>query len=273
MKNQNEGMVNVGPGNLGTAKIQRGGYLCALELHFTGTALDLSTHVEWVSVQLNQKEIVPKLTGAELERMNSEKGLFVDETALIIPFIDKDAINAGSMFVGGIDTAAGVSEFILQVKFAATAPGDIKVKILRDEVAPFRDPATGALIGLREFKAWSRSVVAAPAADLYTLEPETGREERLLRLFAIGANIEYVGLRKNGLPVHDDVPTALNGRALKDYGITQAAGGYLLDLVARGDLGEAVSYADARSISIRVKTTGAGNVPVIAEKLTRIDVL
>lgn len=273
---RNEALTPQAPGEIAACKIGLGNYLLRLLLEVTGTAVDISTHVEWVLLQLNEKDITPKLTGAELEAMNAEMGMTTDNAMLALNFIDPFALNAGSMYVGGIDTAAGVSSLVLQVKFAATAPADMRITVRRDEVPPFRN-ADGSLRGLQEFKAWSRAVVVSPAADLYTLTPQVGpsRDEKVLRLFCFepSANLDYIGVRKNGLQVHDDVPVASNDRDLKDYGLVPQTNLRLVDFVKRGDNGESVDKRSATSLEYRFKTTGTGNITVIEEKITRIDVI
>ncbi len=270
MLKQNEAFVNVTPGGWASSKVDRGNYILALLLKFGGTAFDIDTHVEFVEVMLNEKPIVPQLTGTELKQIMQARGLYSDETEIAIDFIDRDAINAGSLYIGGIDTAKGVTSLIVRVKLAAGAPADTTIKLIRDEVPPLRD-AAGALAGLREFKAFSRSLVPAPAADLYTLQPDTGKREKVLRLFCLGATIEYIGVRRDGLTFHDDILLADNDRDLRDYGLTPVAGVYMVNFVKRGDHGEALDKSSAGTLSYRVKTTGAGNVPVIEEKLTFIE--
>lgn len=252
--------------------INRGNKTLALQLQGAGTAFDFATMVNRIQIKLNKKTVID-LTMAELRAINAELGITDSATIQNIDFQEIAALNVGTLYTGGYDTAAGVTSFQIILTMVG-APADASVELYRDDVPPELS-AAGQPVGIGMIMAFVKTTIPIGSASTHSHEPNKGREypDRVKRLFVLGSNVTAVGVKKNGLYVHEDIPAAINSNDAAKWGRVPQADQYCVDMVKRGDGTEAIFKGSASSLLYRVQTNAAGDVTLIEQLITTLDLL
>lgn len=274
MLTKNNPFLQVPQNGSAVVPVGRGNKIVKLLLHMQGTAVNVATMIERVQVRVNQKAILD-LSAAEILAIAKEKGVTVSAGFLPILFCEPYALQYGALYLGAVDTGAGVSSMDLDVTMKA-APADVSLDLYRDEVPPDYDDK-GNPVGIGFIKAFIKSRLPINASGKYGFNHAVGEsyQERVQRIHVSGpsGNVTAVGVKKNGLPIFEDIPLAVAMEDLAQWGEDMQASLFTVDLIKRGDGTEALYKGSARTLLTEITTDATGAVDIIEEKITTLAAL
>lgn len=217
----------------------------ALIFELGGTALTKAMMTA-INVRMNGKDIVPVITGTNLQLLNSYDGLPSDAAYLWYFFGDPTAQTIKGQHLGDLDLSIYSKPLEIRVTIAgATAPTlqmYAQVSVPKIQMGVGYDELEAAQI-----KALVRTIIqpaAAVSRATYGIGWGSVNGGRIRRVNFFHTNLTAVEYKKNSLTKHDNVPTALNTTIQKQYARVPQAGLYVLDRVYDGNQGEAETTVD-----------------------------
>lgn len=189
-----------------------------------------------IKVKLNQKTVM-EVTGTQLDAINKYLGIADDAGFLTIPFDDITAALPGQVGedIGALDTSLGINSFRIEVDIgAATAP---ELDAWFEAVPPL--PRSGDLSQTTPaLRSLITSTLTPNTAAEHTLRADIGQNAGALlaRMFIFHTNLTAFELKKNNVPIFEEVTIAVNEFVQKEHGRVPQAGLYVFDPVASGDM-------------------------------------
>lgn len=211
-----------------------------------------------IKIRLNGKVIIQN-TGSRLDLVNAYRKRGVSATFLLIDFTDPDAKSMTEQFIGNINTAQGVSSLTMEVTIAgATAP-------TLDSWAELGPPAPLGIVTKQII--FSTSFGGAGKFPMKLIDV-ANRGAIIKRIhFAHGGLIKSLEVKKNGIVIHDDVPTVVNSFYQLDYNKAAQTNLYTFDPCLDNNYSNAIKTQDMVSLEFNVTTTGADTVTAVVEAL------
>lgn len=211
-----------------------------------------------IKVRLNGK-VIYQNTGSRLDLINTYRKRGVSATFLAVDFVEPDAKDMGEQYIGNINTAQGVSSLTMEVTIAgATAP-------TLDSWSELAPPAPLGVITKQLI--FSTSFGGAGKFP-FKLIDVANRGAIIKRVhFAHGGNVTALEVKKNGIVIHDNVPTAVNTFYQLDYNKTAQANLYTYDPCLDNNYTNAVKTADMVSMEFNLTTSAADTVVAVIEVL------
>lgn len=253
----NSPFTNVQPNGMATLSLPIGMSFNKLILVLGGTTFTKSM-ITLINVKLNGK-IIYQETGSRLDSINQYRGLAANANYLTLDFTEPRAKTMIEQYVGNINTATKVSSLTVEVTIAgATAP-------TLDSYSEVGPPA--ALGVIAKHIPFTQSFAAAGKFPMKLIDI-TNRGGIIKRVhMAHGGNLTQLEVKKNGIVIWDNVPTATTTFYQGDFGKTAQTNIYSYDPCADNNYANAVKTADATSLEFNPTFSAADTVTAIVEVL------
>ncbi len=232
-----------------------------ITLSLGGTAFTKAM-ISKIRCKLNTKTFYD-ISGKDLDTINKYKGIFDDASHLTIDFTEMLAKRQGGELIGGIGTAEGVNDFSVEVDIVgATAPTLSSYSMLG---APM--PLSGILAMVSHpatFNVGGKFPVVIPYGQAH------GHLIKRMHFFHTG-NMTSLEVKKNGLVIFDDVPTATNQFMQKEYGLVPQLNHYCFDPIVQHNMTDALVTQDARTMNFDVSISAADTLNIYGEYIANIE--
>jgi len=211
-----------------------------------------------IKVKLNGKVIVQN-TGARLDLMNQYRGINAAAGFLTIDFTEPRAKIMAEQYLGNLNTAQGVSSLTMEVTIAgATNP-------TLDSYAELGPPAPLGIVAKQILFTSSNGGAGKFPVKLIDLANRGAIIKRAH--FAHGGQMTLLEVKKNGIVIHDNIPTAVNSFYQAEYQKTAQANLYSFDPCCDNNYANAVKTADMVSLEFNPTYGGADTTTVVLETL------
>ena len=224
-----------------------------------------------LQIRIDGKDIVPMITGANLQKLNSYDGLPNDATQLWFFFGDPTSQTIRGQHLGDLDLSIYRKPLELRLDIVgATAP-------TLEAWAVTNVPKLAMGIGYdaleaAQMRALVRTVLQPAGAvtrKSYGLNWGSSNGGRIRRVNYFHAALTAVEFKKNSITKHDDIPIALNNSVSAQYARTPQTGLYCLDRIYDGNQGEAETTVDADGRAwnqqYAISTSGADTIDVYVD--------
>lgn len=211
-----------------------------------------------IKVRLNGKVIFQN-TGSRLDLQNTYRGQAVSANFLVIDFTEPRAKDMAEQFIGNLNTAQGVSSLTLEVTIAGATSPTLESWAEVGPPAPLgviakQIPFTASFGGSGKFP--------------FKLIDVANRGAIVKRVhFAHGGNVTALEVKKNGIVIHDNVPTAVNTFNHAEYGKTAQTNLYTYDPCNDNNYTNAIKTQDMVSLEFNLTTSAADTVTAVLEVL------
>lgn len=248
---------NVSANGLATLSLPIGMSFNKVMLVLGGTTFTKSM-ITLINVKVNGK-IILQTTGSRLDLQNQYRGLTANAGFLTLDFTEPRAKTMVEQYLGNINTASGVSSLTVEVTIAgATAP-------TLDSYSELGPPAA---LGVMAKQIPFTQAFASSGKMPMKLIDITNRGGIIKRVhFAHGGNLTAVEVKKNGIVIWDNVPTAVAGFWQGEYVKTQQTNLYSYDPCADNNYANAVKTADATALEFNPTFSAADTVTATVEVL------
>lgn len=211
-----------------------------------------------VKVRLNGKVIYQNI-GSRLDLINTYRKRGVSASFLVLDFVEPNAKDMSEQYIGNINTAQGVSSLTVEVTIAgATAP-------TLDSWAEVGPPAP---LGVIAKQLQFTTSFGGSGKFPFKLIDVANRGAIIKRAhFAHGGNVTALEVKKNGIVIHDNVPTAVNSFYQTDYGKTAQTNLYTYDPCVDDNYTNAIRTQDMVSLEFNLTTSAADTVTAVLEVL------
>jgi hypothetical protein len=211
-----------------------------------------------IKVRLNGKVIFQQ-TGARLDLINTYRKRAVNANYLVVDFTEPDAKDMAEEYIGNINTAQGVSSLTMEVTIAgATSP-------TLDSFSEFGPPAPLGVIAKQILFTTS---MGGSGKFPFKLIDIANRGAMIKRIhFAHTGQVQALEVKKNGVVIHDNVPTATNSFYQLDYNKVAQTNVYCYDPCLDNNYSNLLKTADMVSLEFNLTTGGADTVVATVEAL------
>lgn len=211
-----------------------------------------------VKVRLNGK-VIYQNTGARLDLINTYRKRGSNAAFLVLDFVEPNAKLMTEQYLGNLNTAQGVSSLTLEVTIAgATAP----------TLESWSEVGPPAPLGVIAKQLTFTTSFGGSGKFPFKLIDVANRGAIIKRIhFAHGGNVSALEVKKNGIVIHDNVPTAVNSFYQLDYGKTAQTNLYTYDPCLDDNYTNAVKTSDMVSLEFNLTTTAADTVTAVMEVL------
>lgn len=212
-----------------------------------------------INVRLNGKVIFQQ-TGSRLDLINTYRRRGVSANFLVLDFTEPNAKLMAEQYIGNINTAQGVSSLTLEVTIAgATAP-------TLDSWSEFGPPQP---LGVLSKQIQFTTSMAGAGKFPFKLIDVANRGAIIKRVhFAHTGNVTAVEVKKNGIVIHDNVPTAVNTFYQLDTGLKVAQTNlYTYDPCVDDNYSNAIKTQDMISLEFNLTVSAADTVVATIEAL------
>lgn len=211
-----------------------------------------------IKVKLNGK-VIYQNTGSRLDLINTYRKRGVSASYLCIDFTEPDAKDMGEQYIGNLNTAQGVSSLTMEVTIAgATTPA-------LDSYAEFGPPAPLGVIAKQILFTTS---FGGAGKFPFKLIDVANRGAIIKRVhFAHTGAVTALEVKKNGIVMHDNIPSAVNTFYQLDYNKVAQANLYTYDPCLDNNYSNAVKTQDMVSLEFNLTTSGADTVTAVLEVL------
>ncbi len=212
-----------------------------------------------INVRLNGKVIFQQ-TGSRLDAINTYRKRGVSASFLVVDFTEPNAKLMAEQYIGNINTGQGVSSLTVEVTIAgATAP-------TLDSWTEYGPPGP---LGVLAKQIQFTTSMAGAGKFPFKLIDVANRGAIVKRVhFAHTGQVTALEVKKNGIVIHDNVPTAVNTFYQLDTGGKVAQTNlYTYDPCLDDNYSNAIKTADMASLEFNVTVSGADTVVATIEAL------
>lgn len=211
-----------------------------------------------IKVKLNGKVIFQN-TGSRLDLINTYRKRAVSANFLVIDFTEPDAKDMAEEFISAINTASGVSSLTMEVTISgATTP-------TLDSYAEVGPPAPLGIIGKQILFTTS---FTGSGKFPFKLIDVANRGAIVKRVhFAHGGNVTALEVKKNGVVIHDNIPTVVNTFNQLDYNKVAQTNLYTYDPCMDNNYSNAIKTQDMTSLEFNLTTSATDTVTAVLEVL------
>lgn len=209
-----------------------------------------------IKAKLNGK-VVYQNTGSRLDLINTYRKRAVSAAYLVLDFTEPDAKDMAEEFIGNLNTAQGVSSLTLEVTISgATAP-------TLDSYSELGPPA--ALAAIAKQLLFTTSFGGAGKFPMKLIDI-ANRGAIIKRVhFAHLGNVTALEVKKNGVVIFDNIPTAVNTFYQADYSKVAQANLYTYDPCLDNNYSNAIRTQDATSLEFNLTVSAADTVTAVLE--------
>jgi hypothetical protein len=198
-------------------------------------------HISAFNIRINGKDLLPAITGAQLQAQNDYNGLDNDAAYMWFFFGDPTAQTIKGQHLGDLDLSIYRKPLEIRVDIGAATTPTLEV------VAMVSVPKLAMGIGYSELEAaqigaMTRTIIQPAAAvnrKTYGLSLGSLPGARIRSVNYHHTNLTAVELRKQGLTKFDNLTIAENSAFVKNYSRVPQSGLFVLDNVFDGNQGEA----------------------------------
>ncbi|EEF22300.1 conserved hypothetical protein, partial [Ricinus communis] len=209
-----------------------------------------------INVKVNGK-IVIQAAGSRLDLMNQYRGLTASAGFLTIDLTEPRAKTMIEQYLGNINTAKGVSSLTIEVDIAgATAP-------TLDSYTEYGPPAPLGVIAKQIIFSTPFGGSGKFPMKLIDITNRGGLIKRIH--FAHGGNLTAVEVKKNGIVIWDNVPTAVNAFWQGEYQKTAQTNLYTYDPCADNNYANQIKTSDATALDFNLTLGAADTVTAVVE--------
>lgn len=211
-----------------------------------------------IKVKLNGKVIFQN-TGSRLDLINQYRGIAASASFLTIDFTEPRAKDMKEQYIGNINTAEGVSSLTIEVTIAgATTP-------TLDSYSEYGPPAK---LGVLAKQILFTNSYAGSGKFAFKVIDVANRGAIVKRVhFAHGGNLTALEVKKNGVVIHDSIPTAVNTFYQSEYQKTAQANLYTYDPCLDNNYTNSIKTADMVSLEFNPTFSAADTVTAALEVL------
>ena len=211
-----------------------------------------------IKVRLNGK-VVFQNTGSRLDLINTYRKRGVSASFLVIDFTEPDAKDMAEEYLGNINTATGVSSLTVEVTIAgATTP-------TLDSYSELGAPSPLGVIAKQLL--FTNSFGGAGKFGFKIIDV-ANRGAILKRLhFNHTGQVTALEVKKNGIVIFDNIPTAVNTFYQLDYNKVAQTNLYTYDPCLDNNYSNAIRTQDMVSLEFNLTTGGADTVTACVEAL------
>lgn len=249
--------TNVVASGVATASLPVGMSYNRILLRLGGTTFTKAM-ITNIKVRLNGKVIFEN-TGARLDAINTFRGQAVSANFLVVDFTEPKAKMMAEQYIGNLNTAQGVSSLTLEVTISgATAP----------TLESFSEVGPPAALGVVAKQLLFTMSVGGSGKFPFKLIDVANRGAIIKRVhFAHGGNLTELEVKKNGVVIHDNVPTVVNTFHLAEYGKVAQTNLYSYDPCLDNNYTNAIKTQDMVSLEFNVTSSAADTVTACLEVL------
>jgi hypothetical protein len=211
-----------------------------------------------IKVRVNGKVIFQQ-TGSRLDLINTYRGLASSAGFLVIDFTEPKAKVMAEQYVGNVNTQKGVTSVTIEVTIAgATAP----------TLDSYSELAPPAPLGVLAKQILFTTSFGGSGKFPFKLIDVANRGAVVKRMhFAHGGNVTALEVKKNGIVIWDNIPTAVNTFYQADYAKTAQSNLYTYDPCLDNNYANAITTADMVSLENNITVSAADTVTATLEVL------
>jgi len=211
-----------------------------------------------IKVKLNGKVILQN-TGSRLDSLNLYRSRASNASFLVMDFVEPLAKDMAEQYVGNINTAQGVTSLTIEVTIAgATSP----------TLESWSEVGPPAALGVIAKQITFTTSFGGAGKFPFKLIDLANRGAVIKRVhFAHSGNVSSLEVKKNGIVIHDNVPTAVNSYYQNDYKKVPQTNLYTYDPCLDDNYANAIKTQDMTSMEFNLTTTGADTVTAVMEVL------
>lgn len=209
-----------------------------------------------IKVRVNGKVIFQN-TGSRLDSVNAYRGLASAATFLTVDFTEPRYKRMEDQYLGNINTAQGVSSVTMDVAISgATTPS----------LTPYYELNGPAPLGVIAKQIIFTMSVSASGKQPFKLIDAANAGALIKRVhFAHGGNMTQLEVKKNGIVIFDNIPTAVLTQHALDYGRTIQANLYSYDPCVDQNGANMIVTKDARSMEFNPTYSAADTNNAVVE--------
>jgi hypothetical protein len=202
------------------------------------------------------------VSGAQQVDINDYLLISDDATILTIDFTDLQARTLGGHYQGAIGTAKGVSSLRFDFDLLG-APADLTIEGFVEVTEPQELDRILSRMGQQyNFPA------AGKNPFMYPFQP--GARHLIKRDYFFGGVLASLEVKKNGIPIHEDIPVSVVENSQSNNWRAPQAGMFVHDPVLNNDLSRVINLSTAQTLIYAPNITVPGAVQVVSEKLVYI---
>lgn len=211
-----------------------------------------------IKVKLNGK-VIYQNTGSRLDLINTYRGLTANAAYLTIDFTEPRAKDMAEQFIGNLNTAKGVSSLTLEVTISgATAP----------TLESYSELGPPAALGVIAKQILFTSSFGGAGKFPFKLIDVANRGAIIKRVhFAHGGNMTQLEVKKNGIVIFDNIPTAVNSFVQGEYEKTAQTNLYTFDPCLDNNYANAIRTQDMVSLEFNPTFSASDTVTAVLEAL------
>lgn len=211
-----------------------------------------------IKVKVNGKVIFQN-TGSRLDLQNQYRGLAANAAYLTIDMTEPRAKLMSDQYLGNINTAQGVSSLTVEVTISgATTP-------TLDSWSELGPPAPLGILAKQILFTTSNNGSGKFPIKLIDIANKGAIIKRVHH--AHGGNLTQLEVKKNGIVIHDNVPTAVNTFWQGEYQKTAQTNLYTYDPCCDNNYANAVKTADMVSLEFNPTYSASDTTVTVLETL------
>lgn len=249
--------TNVVGSGVATASLPVGMSYNRVMLQLGGTTFTKSMITD-IKVRMNGK-VISQNTGSRLDAINSYRGRASNAAFLVLDFTEPNAKLMAEQYIGNLNTAQGVSSLTIEITISgATNP----------TLDSYSEVGPPQALGVVSKQLMFTTSVGGSGKFPFKLIDVANRGAIIKRVhFAHGGNVSALEVKKNGVVIHDNVPTAVNSFYLSDYKKTAQANLYTYDPCLDDNYTNAIKTQDMVSLEFNLTTSAADTITACLEVL------
>ena len=212
-----------------------------------------------IKVRMNGK-VIYQNTGARLDAINKYRGMAADASFLVIDFTEHDAKLMAEQYIGNLNTAQGVSSLTMEVTISGATNPTLESW---SEVGP---PAP---LGVVAKQILFTTSIGGSGKFPFKLIDVANRGAIIKRVhFSHGGQLSALEVKKNGVVIHDNVPTVVNSfYQSSKFKKAPQANLYTYDPCLDNNYTNAIKTQDMVSLEFNMTMAGADTVTATLEVL------
>jgi hypothetical protein len=262
-------LQNVVPGNTATLEIPAGpGAPTYDQIKLVLSGGMLPAHIEQVRGKADGRIFLDEITGTVVSKRDDFKGIFTEATVVALDFTEKNTRNGATEQLLASVPGSLVKKLTLEIKIAAAAPANGRIKA----VALYRPPTSNPYI--RKLLSISQSFVAAgtdanPNIIYLPVGAAGGKIKRIWIHEGAAGSITGTSVRIANNVIHEATRAETENEQKRNKLVPQA-GIHVIDFIEDGNLAGLLDTSTAPSVELRLTTSAADNYQVFYELIDPI---
>lgn len=219
--------------------------------------------------RLNTGKTLFEVSGTDLQRINSYKGMTDNASFLRLNFTEHDAKTIADELAGVLDSSAGITSIICEIEIATTAVNPLltaTVHVSTGLAGSQQNPTN--LMHISYLERGEVTIGRANVEKEVVLPHGPGAGRWLKRLYLVSPHITKVRVKKNGVEIYT-MDTATNNFVETEYqGVPDSAHMTVVDFTATNmTLAEQIWTEDAQDLRIGITSSVAETFSMYEEGL------